>query len=104
MPEHVAEVRDRKLELLGKTEAAVKDRLTKEINCWDSRAEKLKAQERAGKAVTQINFGEVRKRADGLQARLEKRLNEIKHERQISPMPPFVLGGVLIVPVGLAPQ
>ncbi len=32
VPEHLAEVRDRKLTLLDKTEAAVKDRLTKEIN------------------------------------------------------------------------
>ena len=101
VPEHVAEVRGRKLELLDKTEAAVKDRLTKEINYWDSRAEQLKAQERAGKAVTRLNFGEARKRADGLQARLEKRMDEIKRERQISPLPSVVLGGVLIIPVGL---
>ena len=101
VPEHVAEVRDHKLKLLDKTEAAVKDRLTKEINYWDSRAEQLRAQERAGKALARLNSGEARKRADVLQARLEKRMDEIKRERKIAPLPPVVLGGVLIVPVGL---
>ena len=101
VPEHVAEVRGRKLELLDKTEAGVKDRLTKEINYWDFRAEQLKAQEQAGKAVARLNSGEARKRADGLQARLERRMEGIKRERQISPLPPVVLGGLLVVPAGL---
>ena len=97
-PEHLAEVRDRKLKLLDKTEAAVKDRLTKEINYWDFRAEQLKEQERAGKANARLNSGEARKRADELQARLQKRMEDIKRERQLAPLPPVVLGGVLVVP------
>jgi superfamily II DNA or RNA helicase len=101
VPEHLAEVRDRKLALLDKTEAAVKDRLTKEINYWDFRAEQLKEQERAGKANARLNSGEARKRADELQARLQRRMEEIKRERQLAPLPPVVLGGVLVVPIGL---
>jgi hypothetical protein len=101
VPEHVAEVRSRKLELLERTEAAVKDRLTKEINYWDHRAEQLKLQEQAGRLNARLNSGEARKRADALQARLEKRMDEIKRERQISPLPPVVLGGLLVVPSGL---
>jgi Domain of unknown function (DUF3883) len=101
VPEHLAEVRDRKIALLDKTEAAVKDRLTKEINYWDFRAEQLKEQERAGKANARLNSGEARKRADELQARLQKRMAEIKRERQIAPLPPVVLGGVLVAPLGL---
>ncbi|MGC2775024.1 MAG: helicase-related protein, partial [Bradyrhizobium sp.] len=101
VPEHLAEVRDRKIALLDKTEAAVKERLTKEINYWDFRAEQLKDQERAGKSNARLNSGEARKRADELQARLQKRMEEIKQERQLSPLPPVVLGGVLVVPVGL---
>src|SRR5208337_4696298 len=77
VPEHLAEVRDHKLKLLEKTEAAVKDRLTKEINYWDYRAEQLKEQERAGKANARLNSGEARKRADELQARLQKRIEDI---------------------------
>jgi superfamily II DNA or RNA helicase len=101
VPEHLAEVRARKLDLIARTEAAVKDRLTKEISYWDHRAEQLKLQEQAGKATARLNSGEARKRADALQGRLEKRMEELKLERQISPLPPVILGGMLVVPQGL---
>jgi hypothetical protein len=101
VPEHLKEVKDRKLELIGKTEAAVKDRLTKEINYWDHRAEELKLQEQAGKVNAKLNSGEARKRADLLQGRLQKRLEDLKLEAQISPLPPVILGGFLVVPKGL---
>ena len=101
VPEHLAEVRGTKLALIAKTEAAVKDRLTKEINYWDHRAEQLKLKEQAGKTGARLNSGEARKRADLLQARLQKRLEELKLEAQISPLPPVVLGGLLVVPKGL---
>ena len=101
VPEHMAEVRDRKVELIAKTEAAVKDRLTKEITYWDHRAEQLKLQEQAGKPNAKLNSGEARKRADLLQGRLQKRLEDLKLEAQLSPLPPVVLGGLLVVPMGL---
>jgi SNF2 family DNA or RNA helicase len=101
VPEHLAELRTRRLALLDKTEAAVKDRLTKEINYWDYRAEQLKEQERAGRPNARLNSAEARKRADELQARLHRRIEEIRRERQLSPLPPVVLGGVLVVPLGL---
>ena len=100
VPEHLAEVRDRRVELIQKTEAAVKDRLTKEINYWDHRAEQLKLQEQAGKPNARLNSNEARKRADELQSRLQRRMEELQKERQISPLPPVVIGGLLIVPKG----
>lgn len=102
--QHLEEVRDRRLGLIEKTEVAVKDRLTKEINYWDHRAEQLKDQEQAGHANAKLNSGEARKRADALQGRLEKRLAELRQERQISARPPVVLGGLLVVPAGLVAQ
>ncbi len=101
VPEHLEEARSRKLELIAKTEAAVKDRLTKEIIYWDHRAEELKLQEQAGRPNARLNSNEARKRADMLQARLEKRLEELALERQISPLPPVVMGGLLVIPAGL---
>jgi SNF2 family DNA or RNA helicase len=101
VPTHVGELRKRKLALLDKTEAAVKERLTKEISYWDHRAEQLRFQEQAGKPNARLNSGEARKRADELKTRLERRTEEIKRERQISPLPPVVLGGVLVVPAAL---
>jgi hypothetical protein len=58
-------------------------------------------QEQAGKPNAKLNSSEARKRADGLQARLQKRLDELKLEAQISPLPPVILGGLLVVPAGL---
>lgn len=101
VPEHRAEVRGHKLELIAKTEAAVKERLTKEITYWDHRAEELKLQEQAGRPNAKLNSNEARKRADLLQGRLQKRLEELKLEAQLSPLPPVVLGGLLVVPMGL---
>ena len=101
VPDHLTEVRTPRLALIAKTEAAVKDRLTKEITYWDHRAEQLKLQEQAGKPNAKLNSGEARKRADLLQGRLQKRLEELKLEAQISPLPPVVLGGLLVVPAGL---
>ena len=102
VPEHLREVRDARLALIAKTEAAVKDRLTKEISFWDSRASsQLKLDEEAGKTGARLNSGEARRRADNLQLRLQKRLADLKRDARISPRPPVVLGGLLVVPQGL---
>ena len=100
VPEHLSEVRERRVELLRKTEAAVKDRLTKEINYWDHRAEELKLKELAGHINAKINSGKARSRADELQARLQRRLQELDEERQLFPLPPVVVGGALVIPGG----
>jgi superfamily II DNA or RNA helicase len=101
VPEHLAEVRDTKLALIAKTEVAVKERLTKEITYWDHRAQELKLQEAAGRANARLNSDEALKRANALAARLDKRMDDLKLEAQLSPLPPVVVGGVLVVPVGL---
>jgi hypothetical protein len=101
VPEHLDEVRGQRLELIAKTEAAVKDRLTKEISYWDHRAEILKLQEQAGRPNARLNSNEERRRADNLQARLEKQIEELRLEAKLSPLPPVVLGGLLLVPSGL---
>lgn len=101
VPEHVNEVRQRRLGWIEKTRIAVKDRLTKEIAYWDHRAEQLKLQEQAGKAGARLNSQEARRRADELQSRLERRLAELGREAQVSALPPVVLGGIAVVPMGL---
>jgi Domain of unknown function (DUF3883) len=101
VPEHIAEVRGRRLKWIEKTRAAVKDRLTKEITYWDHRAEQLKLQEQAGRAGARLNSQEARRRADDLQTRLQGRLSELDREAQMSALPPVVLGGLVVVPLGL---
>jgi len=101
VPEHLAEVKSRRLEWIEKTRAAVKDRLTKEIGYWDHRSAELKLQEQAGKPNARLNSREARRRADDLQARLQRRLEQLDLESQISALPPVVLGGFVVVPMGL---
>jgi SNF2 family DNA or RNA helicase len=101
VPKHLSEVSRRKVALVDKTMAAVKERLTKEINYWDFRCEELKIQERAGKANAKINSELAARRADELTARLKKRMDELEQEKRLSPLPPVIIGGALIVPGGL---
>ncbi len=101
VPTHLKEVKDRREELVQKVMAAVRDRLTKEINYWDHRANVLKDEELAGKANARMNSAKARQRADDLQARLMKRLQELEQERQLSARSPAVIGGALVVPTGL---
>ena len=101
VPEHIQEVRDRRLSWIDKTRAAVKDRLTKEIAYWDHRAEQLKLQEQAGRAGARLNSLEARRRADDLQTRLQRRLAELDREAQVSALPPVVVGALAVVPMGL---
>ena len=59
VPEHLDEVRGRAKELVDKTEAAVKDRLTKEINYWDHRAAAAaRSRSWPGKANAAAELGE----------------------------------------------
>ena len=104
IPEHLKEVKARKEELVPKTMAAVKERLTKEINYWDNQAYELKLQEEAGKPMAKINSALARLRADGLLARLERRMEELERERHVSTTPPTVIGGGVVIPQGLLDQ
>lgn len=103
VPAHVSEVRSRREALIDKTMAAVKERLTKEITYWDHRAQQLKVQEEAGRQP-RMNWLRAKERADELQSRLCKRMEDLEQQRQISPLAPIVIGGALIVPQGLLTQ
>ena len=104
VPEHLKEVRDRRTSWIEKARAAVKDRLTKEIGYWDHRAEELKAQEQAGRPNARLNSQEARRRADELQGRLQKRMEQLDLEAKVSALPPVALGGLVVVPAGLLAQ
>jgi superfamily II DNA or RNA helicase len=99
VPQHLGEVRARRERDVDRTVAAVTDRLTKEINDWDLHAAELEEKEKAGKKP-RMNSARARQRADELQERLKRRLDELEKERAVSALPPWVSGGALIVPVG----
>ena len=104
IPVHFSEVKSRKEKILDKTAKAVKDRLTAEIQYWDYRAADLAQKEAAGKTNAKVNSRLAERRAEDLQLRMQARLAEIEKERQISPMPPNVTGGALVIPKGLLNQ
>src|SRR5262249_3034893 len=58
----------------------------------------------AGKPNARLNSQEARRRADDLQARLQKRMEQLELEAQISALPPVVLGGLIVVPARLVSQ
>lgn len=101
IPRHLERERSRREELIDKTLRAVQERLTKEINYWDKRAAELRRAEQAGKPNAKLNSAKAQQRADELHERLERRKQELALERQISAMPPVIVGGALIVPAGL---
>jgi hypothetical protein len=100
VPSHVDEVQRRRGELITRTMAAVKDRLTKEALHWDSRAQELKAQEAAGKQP-RMNWQRAAERAAELRDRLNARMHELERERHLAPRPPVVLGAAVVVPAGM---
>lgn len=101
IPRHMREVKEYTEARIDKTTKAVEERLTAEIRHWDFRAAELKLKESAGKPNAKVNSEMMRRRADDLQARMQKRLAELDAEKQISAMPPVVAGGALIIPQGL---
>jgi len=96
--------RQRREEMVSRTITAVKDRLTKEISYWDHRAQDLKAQEQAGRVNARLNSELAQRRADELQFRLQRRMEELEQERHLSAQPPIVLGAALILPTGVLSQ
>ncbi len=98
VPKHLEEIRSTREALIKKVGAAVKDRLTKEITHWDSMAQKLKEEERAGKRNARMNSELARRRSEELTNRLQNRLADLEQERKISAVPPVVIGAALVVP------
>ena len=103
VPREVDEVRARRLAQIDKVEREVQARLKRGIYYWDRRAQDLKVQERAGKQP-RMNSQHAAARAEELADRLQRRLAELARERDIAALPPLVIAGALIVPIGLLQQ
>lgn len=104
IPLHYAQVKDHKHKMLDKIAKAVKERMTAEIQYWDFRAADLKQKEATGKVNAKLNSQLAARRAEEMEARMQRRLAEIETEKMISPAPPIVVGGALVIPRGLLHQ
>ncbi len=103
VPEHFAEVRQRREQVVDKTLAAVRERLVKEINFWSDRYIKFQDDLSAGKDV-RLTLENVRRTLDDLTARLQTRTQELEALRHVVSATPVVLGGALVIPAGLLLQ
>ena len=101
IPNHIKEVKERKTKLIDKTIKAVRERLTAEIQHWDFQASELKRKESEGKVNARLNSQKATQRAEELESRMQKRLDELEKEKMISAMPPVIVGGAVIIPRGL---
>lgn len=99
--DHLERVKKNRQYLVEKTKMAVEERLTNEIRYWDHRARDLRMQEESGRPNAKLNSNEARKRADELQTRMQKRIQELDEESKISSKPPVVIGGVLVIPASM---
>ena len=100
VPEHFAEVANRRIEQVDKTLAAVNDRLLNEISFWQDRWIKLSDDLAAGKGV-RLNVDNVTRTIKDLEGRLENRKRELHAMRHVVNGTPVVLGGALVIPAGL---
>ncbi len=99
VPKHLGEIRDRRLRHVDKVQAAVRDRLTHEINYLSHRAIQLEVDVQAGKQP-RMQPEMLKRRAEDLSARLEAREKELESQRHIVSVTPRVIGGALVVPAG----
>lgn len=100
VPQHVQDVKTQRLALIDKVEREVTIRLRRAMTYWDSKAESLKLQERAGKRNAKLNSAKAMAKAEELSDRLRRRLRQLAQEREIATLPPVVKGGALVIPKG----
>ena len=100
VPAHLSEVNARTEERAERTIAAVRTRLTREINYWDQRAAVLKEQAAQGRQP-KMNPERAQARADDLAGRMRRRLAELEEERRLQALPPVLVGAALVIPAGL---
>ncbi|REF36406.1 helicase-related protein [Thermasporomyces composti] len=98
--DHLREAEERVKTMVARTRVHVRQRLTQEINYWDTRYAELLDQQAAGKTL-KIKPETAHRRARDLERRLEKRLAELDLDEALRPLPPVVVGGALVVPQGL---
>lgn len=103
VPKHLLEVKERRERMVDATLAAVHERLTKEINYWSHRYNKLLIEVQAGKQP-RMQPENARRRAEELTQRLQQRRAELEKQRHVASSTPLIVGGALIIPQGLLDQ
>ncbi len=100
VPQHLGEVKRRRLAEIDKVEREVRARLNSASQLLGRRAARLREEERAGREQ-RINAVNAEATAQRLVDRLHARQTELERERDISALPPILRGAALVVPKGL---
>ena len=100
VPRHLGEVKKRRTADLDRVEEAVRERMRREITHLQHRALEVEAEERAGKRP-RLNSENIRRQAETLSDRLQRRLADIARQRDIAPLPPEICAAALVVPSGM---
>ena len=86
-----------------KVEAAVKERLRREIVYLQHRALEIEAEESAGRKP-RLNSQNLRRQCEALTDRLELRLADLERQRDVAPLPPEICGAALVIPAAWLPR
>ncbi|MDE3269950.1 MAG: helicase-related protein [Pseudomonadota bacterium] len=100
VPEHYREVKTRREQQIDKIDQEVHKRLTREINFWTDRHEKLKEDFAAGKQP-RMQPENAKRRVEEIDARLKQRRHELATRRNVVSIQPRIIGSMLVVPAGL---
>ena len=85
---------------IERTRSHVRQRLLAEINYWDTRHSELLDADATGRQL-KIRPETAYRRARDLEARLQRRLNELDADARLVALPPLIAGAALVVPQGL---
>ena len=98
--EHLRTVEQQVQPAIARTRVQVRQRLTAEINYWDTRHAALLDQAASGREL-RIRPETAYRRARELENRLQRRETELTADGQLTVLPPTVAGGALVLPQGL---
>lgn len=98
--EHLRTVEQQVQPAVARTRVQVRQRLTAEINYWDTRHAALLDQAASGREL-RIRPETAYRRARELENRLQRRETELTADGRLTVLPPTVAGGALVLPQGL---
>jgi superfamily II DNA or RNA helicase len=100
LPDHLRQVERQVLPRVHRTRDQVRQRLTAEINYWDTRHADLLDQEAAGRPL-RIRPETAYRRARELERRLRQREADLDADARLTLLPPTIEGAALVIPQGL---
>lgn len=100
-PQHLLEVKQQRDPMFYKIKREVEKRLNQEIRYYDGLSVQFAEDAKNGKENAESKLRYAEEQMQLLQARKEKRLQELAREAELSSVPPIIVSGALVVPQGL---